>query len=657
MKKLPFLIILILFFFQFSSVSAQEKTVSRSTVIEQYKGKPYYIHFVKQGETLAAIAKAYNVTTDELAADNPDIANGLKTDQVLMIPQRPETLAETPVQQEPQREIKAEPRVSKPESGSKVYIVKKKETLYGIAKKFNVSMDDLLQANPQMKSLQEGMELTIPAPEARPKPEEKKEVKTVVPTESKTIAGSYQEVTVQKGQTAYSLSKLYGITVEQFLGLNPSAAEGLKTGQLVKVPALKTEILKEKEVEKAARQEKKSAEPEIQAKVKPVMEDKPLRSSVSRDSCYNKSNILKTYNIALLLPLNLEDADSILAQGDNSTKTTGDYKTFDFFQFYSGLMLAADSLEKAGFRARIHVLDADKEGDTLKTRKALRKNELSGMDLVIGPVFSSGFDVASRYARKEKVNIVNPLSRRDKITAGNPRLFKAQPSEESIAEGMAGYIIEKYPDANLIVIRNGKELSSLYEDFVQAVKKEHKFPKSHLKEVNYATDAMKGVTNALSAEGQNLVFMFTVSRTVVPNFVSLLNGCTKLNQLILFGMPGWENIDIETEFLVNLDYHQFSSSFIDYQSEPVKQFVKQFRSTYGAEPLSDKQAFLGFDLGWYFFRALMNYGTDFGPCLKFMDVNGLQYNFRFAADSPRDGYVNSSYKIIRLQDYKWVEAR
>ena len=40
---------------------AQDIPVKRSSIVEQYKGKPYYLHFVKQGETLFAISKAYGV--------------------------------------------------------------------------------------------------------------------------------------------------------------------------------------------------------------------------------------------------------------------------------------------------------------------------------------------------------------------------------------------------------------------------------------------------------------------------------------------------------------------------------------------------------------------------------------------------------------------
>ena len=82
------LLFLLTAIFSFQFTLGQGVVIKRSTVIENYKGKPYYIHFVNQGETLTSIAKAYNITIEELSAENPTIEKGLQTDMVLRIPQK-----------------------------------------------------------------------------------------------------------------------------------------------------------------------------------------------------------------------------------------------------------------------------------------------------------------------------------------------------------------------------------------------------------------------------------------------------------------------------------------------------------------------------------------------------------------------------------------
>ena len=88
MRFRVFSLILIVASLLVNHVNAQDVAIKRSSVIENYKGKPYYIHFVKQGETLSGISKVYNVTIDELNADNPALDKGLKADMVLKIPQK-----------------------------------------------------------------------------------------------------------------------------------------------------------------------------------------------------------------------------------------------------------------------------------------------------------------------------------------------------------------------------------------------------------------------------------------------------------------------------------------------------------------------------------------------------------------------------------------
>ena len=302
--------------------------------------------------------------------------------------------------------------------------------------------------------------------------------------------------------------------------------------------------------------------------------------------------------------------------------------------------------------------DADKEADSLKIKKAMRKINLSGMDLVIGPVFAKSFDVASRYALKENVSIINPLSKRNKILAGNPAIYMVQPSDEYMASGMASYISRNYQGANVIICRNGmKELASFSTCFVRDLKRYDSLSGLRIKELNYAVESFAGLTKTLSADKHNVVLMFSESRSMVPNFVSMLNTANKNQNITLVGLPGWENLGIETEFLAKLDYRQATPEFVDYNSDAVTQFVKQYRNAYSAEPLEDKHAFLGFDIGWFFFQALMNYGPDFGPCLPNMNIKGLQNNFKFVSDSPLNGFQNTSCRIIQLNDYKWLESR
>jgi len=148
-----------------SPCSAQDKvTNERSKVIENYNGKPYYIHFVKDGQTLFGIARIYGVTSDVIIDNNPDLKSGLKADMIIKIPYIDTVANAVKQNQNPvlkfKEPVSAEPVVKT--TGQIVYEIKKGETLYGIAKRYDISMDEILNVNPGVTSFRAGNKILIP---------------------------------------------------------------------------------------------------------------------------------------------------------------------------------------------------------------------------------------------------------------------------------------------------------------------------------------------------------------------------------------------------------------------------------------------------------------------------------------------------------------
>lgn len=619
---------------------AQEVIVKRSTVVENYKGKPCYMHFVNKGETLAAIAKAYNVTVEEISSENPFVNQGLKVDMVLRIPLK-SAITVPEADSKPKTDTKTEPAkpAEKPKEQSKpvgdpnyiLYQVKKQETLYGISKQYNVSIDDIINANPGFDGLKDGMEIKIPKKKSADK------VIIAVPAEKAIqVDTDTGEVVVKPGETLYSIGKAHNVTVDELIDLNPQLSEGLKAGMILKLRKTTAKSIPTPGIKNG--------------------QNIPLIKGVNGD-CYNAANLKNTYKVALILPFLLADATAAIEAPEQ--KDPSDFESFNYFQFYAGFMLAADSLEKYGLHAQIQVLDGDKLNDTLTIRQTLRKPGMDKLDLMVGPMYANSFSVAARFARKNAIGIINPLSRRENIVEGNPFVIKSQVSSAGIALKLSSFIMHKYPNATIIAVRNdNKEYKTLINEFALEIKTgiaSHSF-KGNLQEVTYSKEMMAGLGKKLKSNTKNIIIFFSNNKTNVPNFVSLLNPLSKSNDILLMGMDGWEEFELETEFLVNLNFHQITSTFVDYESEAVKQFTTRFRNKYGAEPLASKYAFLGYDTGWYFLTSLMKYGDKYISCLPDYSGTGLQYNFHFTGTKPGDGFQNQDVSIIKLQDYKMIKV-
>ena len=110
--------------------------------------------------------------------------------------------------------------------------VKKKETLYGVAKKYGITQDDIIKYNPSAKDgLKTNQILFFPVDAfSRSNTGNDKEK---LPATQKVAALTH---TVEKGETLYGLSRIYGTSVDAIKNANPIVADGLKVGQVITIP-------------------------------------------------------------------------------------------------------------------------------------------------------------------------------------------------------------------------------------------------------------------------------------------------------------------------------------------------------------------------------------------------------------------------------------
>ncbi len=138
---------------QLSLVAQESVPVERSNNKVILEGTVYYIHVVKPGETLYAISKAYHISQKEVAIENPGVISGLQIGQALKIPVDPKPLEEVDTSELPE-----------PGETGRYHTVMHGETLYGIARIYKLREKDIKQANRGVSaaSLKPGQRLRIP---------------------------------------------------------------------------------------------------------------------------------------------------------------------------------------------------------------------------------------------------------------------------------------------------------------------------------------------------------------------------------------------------------------------------------------------------------------------------------------------------------------
>ena len=206
-------------------------------------------HSVKAGETLESIAKRYNVSEQGILNYNKEIKKGqaLRANTILVIPSANGAAAKKDSVSEVNTLLQAlqgdESATQQREPiGYTSHRTKRKETLFGISKQYNISEDEIKRYNKELYSVQlkKGMILKIP------------KYKRVDPSEKAYIEENYEIYTVQPKETRWSIANKYGITIDSLLVLNPKLSkitDYLSSGQELLLPKILGSSIKDQETQ------------------------------------------------------------------------------------------------------------------------------------------------------------------------------------------------------------------------------------------------------------------------------------------------------------------------------------------------------------------------------------------------------------------------
>jgi len=185
--------------FSFFSPTLKQDSIGTEII----NGKTMIVHRVGAGETLYGISKRYGVTVNQILEYNPSADAGLEIDQILKVPYIPRTIKKIP-------------------DGNK-HIVAEKETLFSISRMYGVSIDELKQWNNLTNdALALGQELTI----------KKNSIPAIVSPE---VNSGLTVHNVAAKETMFSITRQYGITIEQLRSWNNLQSDELKIGQALYV--------------------------------------------------------------------------------------------------------------------------------------------------------------------------------------------------------------------------------------------------------------------------------------------------------------------------------------------------------------------------------------------------------------------------------------
>jgi LysM repeat protein len=672
----------------------------------------FIFHIVQKGETLYSIGRIYDVSVEVLTKANPGADEGLKTGQYIRVPVSPPELkdeGDKPVK------IAADNLLIE-------HVVASGETLFSIAKKYDFSVKELEAVNP-------GLETRISPGDIIYIPYSKKE--------EKEESLPYIQHEVIPRETLYSIAVNYGVSIDSIKIINPGLTSAIQAGQVILIPIKKNQndyiihrVKSSKRLKKIARMYSLDADeireinpsagnrvsqgtilripippmagmpvtepslPEIPEEVYKLVDADSIRCH--QDFDYSDD----AFKVALMVPLYLEEADSLPRITSRNVEQFLGSPPFKFIQFYEGFLIAVDSLRDKGLNVELHVYDVDEK--VAKTIKVLQDPELMEMDLIIGPLFRKNFKLVSNYAKLFDINIVNPLTTRDEIL-NYKNAFKIKPAQATQLDLAEEFIKRDFAEAKIVIVRQNqfrfgemanelknrlersmqnkvqianslldniiKEYSILdttlaegelidnliienvmvYREFLELQMDDSSSFLNRVDEVVYTEEGIEGVLKRASIIRPTVVVALSDSKVFALELITRLNEFRDSLQLTIFGFPGWYEFSaMETEYLQNLNTHVISDSYIDYSSRNVTDFVKKFRRSFNTEPA--KYAFDGFDTGYYFLGALLKYGKDFEKCVPYNQQELIQNTYLFR-HKRKHGFENQHWNLLKYSNY------
>lgn len=557
MKKFGVLVFMVLFVV-FNVIAQQKKYIS---------------YTVKPGETMKSIAKDNSMKQKDLLRLNPAVSKKPKANTVIIIPNRN--------------------YVEGAENNEGLHTVQRKETLFSIAQKYGVSVESLRKVNNLTgNNLSTGRIIQIPSAS---------DEELIVEEEIDPNAIMHLVV---KDDTVYNLTKLYEITEEELLGMNPSLSEGLKLGMNLKVGEIS---------------EEESAE------------DLNLFVGEITD---------KQLNVLLMLPykLNAIDVDDEEFEWDNRLLNI-------VTDFHSGAVIAIDSLRRQGMQVRVESVDT--ENSASKVSSILDSYDFNEVDAIVGPLFMNKAKQVSKTVNN--IPVIAPIFSKSQATVSDNNLVKVAPNKNLLEERMITHLMETYTNEKVIIIGDNSSASAVKINNLTAKLKTN----DSLDEVvvlkpiggYIAKDRFIEVIDTI--QKKNWVLLVSVDNIVTNDVVNNLGTMQLENRDIqLFATQKGNNFkDVSNSHLARLNFTYVTTEFNQVTSVENRSFQKMYKQKYHIRP--SEYANRGFDVMYDTLLRLSNAddfteGTKLGISERVMTK--FDYNKRLFGSTENHGVFLLQYQ-------------
>ena len=446
---------------------------------------------------------------------------------------------------------------------------------------------------------------------------------------------------VSKGETLYSLSKYYGVTIEELMAVNEDLTESIKVGQKIKVP------VKELPAEEPKQEVAPTPSPECdKMAINPTEKDSVVALtdravSLLEQFFANNPELLAVEPIELkfrkLQPGERAKVVLMLPLGTEAKPAT------QYVDFYRGFLMGLDSVRLSGRSVDLHVYNTAR--DSVRVAEIIASGELETADLVFGPIYNDELKPVLAALEGKGIPVVSPLT--SDVDIKSNILFQMSPSygtrfdkEHNLFDGSRKVVLISTPHVDAKFDSAVREL--LKRDSLVVEEKTY-----------YTTPAQtigKGYSDLLALLGQGPAVVVVTSNNEfeVEKILTSLNSMrqTLANRtgnsepFVIIGNGSWTRFQgIETTVFYKNRVRIMSSYNSDRTDKMNRSFERRFIRTYTTMP--SLFAFRGYDAAILFVRAL--YSDNIETYLEGVRFEPLSTPYIFKKDEATGVRANSEW--------------
>ena len=554
-----------------------------------------------------------------------------------------------------------------------VHHIQKGDTFYSIGKVYNVADTVVIRHNPlTSEGLKVGQTIKIPVmPEA-----------SAVRKESVKVATQrkgYRQHIVQKGETAYSISKLYGIPLSSLIDDNREVDP-------LHLPEGATLYIRKKEQGDASPMQIQQQWEEYREAINSVSDDaqyhivRPGETLYSLSKQYNipvdsiaAANNIVDGNLKLLSMIRIPNqtssqvvvkADSLLSLSAPLVVTPSDVmssplsknQTADvalmlplrgveksdrnFLDFYQGVLVALDEIKQDGLSVNLQVYNTERK--QTKVAEIVSTPSFDSVDLVIGPVYNDEVAPVLHYAETKNIPVISPLST---IKSSSKVLFQAAPDAEFKFEKLDSLISSA---GNIVVVSSPKDDA----DFAAEVK-EWLSDTPHLRyHYDSATDAGK-IVDIIDWDKPNLFVVLAADEMSVDKTLASISSAynntsartARTTQIKVLGSSRWLRYNaLDKNLYFKLGVNFVASYHADRTNSRIRNFDARYIAAFNDMP--SLYSYKGYDVTKSFVKALFTPGSSFDDRLNSLGDELLQSPYHYAPKNGTQSHVNTEWVVV-----------